>query len=259
MKTGSQALKFLITSQEGNHMTNANKLVKRTVVFLICVCHSLLSGLDAYYPGTVPPEPVLCADTFPFSSPPSPFGAEKTSFLAFAQCGNKLFLAEGNHDQANQLYEIDPDGTITKLTNGYDPLSSNARDTRSLAFAQCGDELFLAEGNYEQENRLYEINCDGTITELTNRSNPFSLYNNKTQSLAFTQRGDKLFLAEGNGFQPNRLYEIDCDYGTITELTDGYNPFSSSSSDTYSLAFAQCGNKLFLAEGMRNKQTVFMK
>ena len=179
-----------------------------------------------------------------------------TRSVALAQCGNKLFLAEGNNNQSNRLYEINPnDGTIKELTNGYDPFSENPTSrTHSVALAQCGNKLFLAEGNYQQENRLYEINTDdGTIKELTDNSDPFSANPNNTYSVALAQCGDKLFLAEGNNNQPNRLYEINTDYGMITELTDEYDPFSAHSDSTYSVALAQCGDKLFLAEGNNNQ------
>ena len=240
---------------------------------------------------------------------PLSLNRSRTHSLAFAQHGDKLFLAEGNKNQANRLYEIACNGTITELTSGYDPLSSNhgsptysvaftqfknrlflaegnyfypnqlyvstcigtaeypeatppepeptpapvlcadtfpfsfpppffdPSDTHSVALAQCGDKLFLAEGNHNQPNHLYEINSDGTITELTTESNPFSSNNNYTLSVALAQCGDKLFLAEGNYYQPNHLYEINPDYSTITELTDEYDPFSAHSDSTYSVAF----------------------
>ena len=169
----------------------------------------------------------------PFSENPT----SRTHSVALAQCGNKLFLAEGNYQQENRLYEINPDySTITELTDNSDPFSANPNNALSVALAQCGDKLFLAEGNNNQPNHLYEINPYGSITEHTDDPNPFSANNNYTYSVALAQCGDKLFLAEGNYNQANRLYEINPDDGTIKELTNRYDPFSSNNNYTYSVA-----------------------
>ncbi len=173
-----------------------------------------------------------------------------TLFVTWLKCDDgTVYLAEGNGDldpyvpQQNRIFRLDCDTGIVQETDEF----GHNFFTHSLSWLQCADgRIFLAEGNGNpsvsvgaQDNNLYEFDCyTGTLQYVATFS-PLSL----TRSVEWFKCDGKIFLAEGNVNQLNKIYQFDC-YNSLTQ-TDSF----SSATSTNILASVVCNGKVFLAEG----------
>ncbi len=175
-------------------------------------------------------------------TPQSFSSANSTTSLAWLTCNGKAFLAEGNGGQS-KTYMFDC--TTGLLTEIFPRLSSLSTSTQSLAWLQCANgKIFLAQGNYNQDNTIYLFDCASEVFSVTQSFAP-SL---STCSLAWVQcPNGNVFLAEGNDGQANNLYAFNCSTGTLGAPVPF--PSSASTTATYCLTWLLCGNRVFLAEG----------
>ncbi len=163
----------------------------------------------------------------------------------FRPMAERTFLVAGNYARKNQLYELNHRTlTISELAQDA-PFATNSA-TLSVAWLQCMDgSLFLAEGNYDQANRMYAFDYRSSRFVHVSEFSPYS----RTTSLAWLSSPDgRVFLAEGNYQQPNKLYEFDHQNMQLLERAQEL-PFACGSG-TESLAWFVCADDtIVLAEG----------